>query len=504
MSPLPTSPSPRSGTPQTDLTCGHRSPATEPGPSARRRYTALGALVAAGALLLPGTAALAAGSGSGATAGTTSTTGTTSTAGAARTAGVKYYTPPADPGAIAQIAALRRAHRNADAAAISAMVKTPQASWLTGGTPAQVRDQARKIVREAAEEHQVPVLVAYNLPFRDCSQYSSGGAANTTDYLAWIDGLAAGIGKQQAVLIVEPDGLGIIPFYQPLYGSMDWCQPKDAQGQPMPGANPTERFKAVNGAVDKLRALPGAKVYIDGTNSAWLSPGEITDRLMKAGVQRADGFFLNVSNYRTTEESNHYGGWISSCLTAVTNGAGWAIDHPGWCPSQYSGSSVDYSPAHVADVDAQYVGMLGGATPTTRYIVDTSRNGKGGNDMSAYAAAPYNQPADVVAGLKAANWCNPPGAGLGLRTTSNTGVALAAAYLWIKTPGQSDGSCDSAGSARPWDYSAYNPWGLTDPVKQSHFDPLWGMVDPAAGAWFPQQALELAHLAEPPLATKDH
>jgi hypothetical protein len=30
-------------------------------------------------------------------------------------------------------------------------------------------------------------------------------------------------------------------------------------------------------------------------------------------------------------------------------------------------------------------------------------------------------------------------------------------------------------------------------------DPLWGMVDPAAGAWFPQQALELARNATPPL-----
>jgi endoglucanase len=164
---------------------------------------------------------------------------------------------------------------------------------------------------------------------------------------------------------------------------------------------------------------------------------------------------------------------------------------------------VDYSPVHVAEVDAKYDEMLGGATPMTRYIVDTSRNGKGPNDMSAFAGAPYNQPSDVVAGLRAASWCNPPGAGAGPRPTSNTGVPLAAAYLWVKTPGQSDGSCDSAGGARPWDYSAYNPWGLTDLAAQSHFDPLWGTADPAAGAWFPQQALELARLAQPPLLPKD-
>ena len=34
---------------------------------------------------------------------------------------------------------------------------------------------------------------------------------------------------------------------------------------------------------------------------------------------------------------------------------------------------------------------------------------------------------------------------------------------------------------------------------QTHFDPLWGMVDPAAGVWFPAQALQLAQKANPPL-----
>lgn len=412
-----------------------------------------------------------------------------------------YYVPPPDRGALTQIAALLHRHQRDDAARIAAMVTTPQAVWLTGGTPAQVREQTRKTVHAAAEQHKIPVLVAYNLPFRDCAQYSSGGAKNTADYLAWIGGVAAGIGKNKAVVLVEPDGLGIIPFYQPLYGSMDWCQPRDAAGNPQPGATPADRFAALNGAVDKLAALPGADVYLDGTNSAWLNTGEITDRLLKAGVKRADGFFLNVSNYRTTSDSNHYGGWISDCLAASTAGASWAIGHPGYCPGPYLNGVMDYSPAHVAEVDAKFVDMLAGAKPTTRYLVDTSRSGRGPNDMSAYAAAPYNQPASVVSALRAANWCNPPGAGAGDRPTSKTGVPLAAAYLWVKTPGQSDGSCDSAGGARAWDYSAYNPWKITDPAAQSHFDPLWGMVDPAAGAWFPQQALELARLAQPALPT---
>jgi endoglucanase len=77
-------------------------------------------------------------------------------------------------------------------------------------------------------------------------------------------------------------------------------------------------------------------------------------------------------------------------------------------------------------------------------------------------------------------------------------VDLLDAYLWIKTVGESDGSCDIAGGTRAWDYERYNPWGIAGD-SQKHFDPLWGMVDPAAGTWFPGYALELAQKAEPPL-----
>jgi len=36
---------------------------------------------------------------------------------------------------------------------------------------------------------------------------------------------------------------------------------------------------------------------------------------------------------------------------------------------------------------------------------------------------------------------------------------------------------------------------------QNHFDPLWGMVVPPAGAWFPESALQLARNSNPPLVS---
>jgi len=74
---------------------------------------------------------------------------------------------------------------------------------------------------------------------------------------------------------------------------------------------------------------------------------------------------------------------------------------------------------------------LGGA----HFVVDTSRNGLGpaSGDMA---------------------WCNPRGRALGPRPTTATASSRADAYLWIKPPGQSDGSCGrgdpSAGSWWAW------------------------------------------------------
>jgi endoglucanase len=133
------------------------------------------------------------------------------------------------------------------------------------------------------------------------------------------------------------------------------------------------------------------------------------------------------------------------------------------------------------------------------FVIDTSRNGRGTLDTAPYAIAPYNQPKNVLDKLGTYNWCNPPGAGLGRPPTVDTGVPLVDAFLWVKTPGESDGSCNITGNARAWDYSKYNPWSISGDA-QNQFDPLWGMVDSTANEWFPEQALQLAQNTNPPLS----
>ena len=141
----------------------------------------------------------------------------------------------------------------------------------------------------AALEKRVPVLVAYNLPFRDCAQYSAGGAVDTAAYQAWIDGFAKGIRDGKAVVILEPDGLGIIPYNITIYGAEEWCKPTvtnpDGSVTPAPGANPDERYAQLQYAGASLRA--SARPTRASTSTAPTPPGWAWARPPTASTGRA-------------------------------------------------------------------------------------------------------------------------------------------------------------------------------------------------------------------------
>jgi endoglucanase len=372
--------------------------------------------------------------------------------------GTTLYVDPAS--STQQAAAKLDGQARADALVLAGF---PSATWFTKGTPAEVQAAVKKLVDAAAAKNAVPTVVAYNLPHRDCSQYSAGGATSKAEYQAWIDAFAAGIGDRKVVVILEPDSLGIIPFHTDLSGKEEWCKPPDADK----ATAAKERYELLNYAVDKLRANPHSAVYLDGTHSAWLGSGDIANRLVKAGVQRASGFFLNASNYEPTEKLVDYGTWVSQCIQYATR-SGDSAGHFDRCASQYYPASPnDY--ATWAKSRKWYADNVGKPTgPLTHFVIDTSRNGKG--SWAPKSDKSYKD---------AQTWCNPPDRGLGARPTTRTGNPLVDAYLWIKIPGESDGQCDRGMG------------GGKDPER--------GGADPAAGAWFEKQAAELIQFANPPV-----
>lgn len=273
-------------------------------------------------------------------------------------AGRRLYVDPGNP-ARRQAAEWARS-RAADAALMRRMGDQPQAIWL-GDWNANVRGEVQRVMSQAARAGAVPVLVAYNIPYRDCGLHSRGGASGADNYRRWILEVARGIDRRPAIVVLEPDAVAALD-----------C---------LPARQRDERYVLVREAVDVLTKA-GATVYVDAGHANWRRAADMAERLRRAGVPGARGFALNVSNFQPTPLSIAYGNQVSR--------------------------------------------LTGGK----RYVIDTSRNGRGGAAKS--------------------EWCNPPNQALGPAPTLDTGTPLADAFLWVKIPGQSDGACNGGPRAGEW------------------------------------------------------
>jgi endoglucanase len=220
--------------------------------------------------------------------------------------------------------AKRRLEKTDPAAAqlIGKIADTPQAKWL-GEWSGEIETVTQNFTRAADRAGKVPLIVAYNLPNRDCGQYSAGGVGDPVAYRAWVDAMARGISEQRrAIVILEPDALG----------QLDICL--DEPGQ-------AERLELLTYAVTKLESLPGVSVYVDAGHSRWVKADVMAQRLRAAGVGKARGFSLNVANYVATAELLEYGNGIASQLGGDVhfvidtgrngNGAPDATGEASWC-----------------------------------------------------------------------------------------------------------------------------------------------------------------------------
>lgn len=262
--------------------------------------------------------------------------------------------------------------RPADATQLDKIATSPSAKWL-GGWSGDVKAATNTYVTNANKLSQLPVLVTYNIPQRDCGSYSAGGLAPDA-YLNWVRSIASGIGSQKALVIVEPDALPGL----------------DCLSQ----ADQATRLRLITESVGILRSNPQTYVYLDAGHVRWKTPEIMAQRLKQANVANANGFSLNVSNFIANDENTVYGQKLSALLD------------------------------------------------NKHFVIDTSRNGRGATfDMQ---------------------WCNPVDRALGERPSTTVSHELIDAYLWIKSPGESDGTCNGG---------------------------------PLAGAWWPDYALGLAQRA---------
>lgn len=229
-------------------------------------------------------------------------------------AGAKLYVDP-DSNAT-RTADSWRASRPLDAAQMDRIAARSQADWF-GDWNANVHAAVDARVTAIAATGALPVLVAYNIPQRDCGGHSGGGANGAAGYRTWIRQFAAGIGSRRAVVILEPDALAAI----------DCLAPADQQ----------LRLDLLADAVRVLAGHDRIATYIDAGHSGWRPARQMASRLAAVAVSEAQGFSLNVSNYRWTAGEQSYGRNISAALGAKhfvidtsRNGLGPSADGQ-WC-----------------------------------------------------------------------------------------------------------------------------------------------------------------------------
>jgi len=162
------------------------------------------------------------------------------------------------------------------------------------------------------------------------------------------------------------------------------------------GVDPAQRYQVLAQAVDILAAQPQVRTYLDAGNAAWVTDLPVlAEALRSSGVEHAAGFAVNVSNFQTTDASAEFGLALSRELER---------------------------------------GQQAGA-PVARFVIDTSRNGAG--------PPPENSPGTTA-------WCNPAGRRLGEAPSTDPGLERVDALLWVKQPGDSDGTCSGGPPAGQW------------------------------------------------------
>jgi len=351
-------------------------------------------------------------------------------------AGARIYI---NPDRVQDLRAVAQRHRES-AALVAKMEAFPTAiwaSWLRDTTSvSRYLDDARA-QQEAEGVPVARVCVVYDRPGRDCNAAASAGeltpdAAGEARYQhAFIDPIAAAFRAhpdQRIVVVLEPDSLSNLVTNM----------------QNPSCARVADIYKrGIAYAISRL-SLPNVFVYLEAAHGGWLGwPKNLARSVplykqvleMAGGPDRIRGFAVNVSNYDPVRRADS------------------GPRDPAVAPPDELGYVTD-----LARGLAQ-VGITGKG-----FLIDTGRNGR----------------ADIRG--NPASWCNVKGAGLGERPRAAP-APLVDAYLYIKVPGESDGTSDP---------------------RAARFDETCGSEDaapgaPEAGLVFDDYLIDLGRNAEPPL-----
>ncbi|KAL7273827.1 hypothetical protein RUND412_003293 [Rhizina undulata] len=388
---------------------------------------------------IPGTASTTAATATatGTVAATTAVTTATATDSGNPFLGYTIYAQPYYSSEVYSIAvpSLSAAGSTSLAAKATAVAEVPIFTWLD--TAAKVPDMETYLADISSQGGNIIApFVVYDLPDRDCSALASNGEYSIADngadnYKAYIQAIRTILLKYsdvKVVLVIEPDSLANLVTNL----SVTKC------------ANAYDTYIELTiYAVEQL-ALPNVTMYLDGGHSGWLG--------WPANITPAAALYAQI--YTSAGSPSQLRGLV----TNVSNYNGWSLDS---CPS--------YTSPNVNCDEKKYINAIqplltSNGWPDAHFIIDTGRNG----------VQPTSQTAQ-------GDWCNVINTGFGVRPTTDTGDALADAFVWVKPGGESDGTSNTTSTR----YDAH--CGYSDALQPA----------PEAGTWFQAYFVQLLTNANP-------
>ena len=382
----------------------------------------------------------------------------------------------------------------------------PTFIWLdsidaVNGTNGYPRGLAGHLDEAVAQGANAIGIVVYDLPNRDCSALASNGELlmaqdgfnrYKTEYVDVIYNVLnskPAYANLRIVAVVEPDSLPNLVTNTGI-----------AKCQEALGAGGYR--EATQYTLNKLAPLSNFYAYIDIGHHGWLgwegnfsqATTLIADTIKGTtlGVNSISGFISNTANTTVTSE-------IFMTANQMISG------NPVRSAAYHSWNVyIDENTFDVAWRDAM---IAKGFPSTIGMLIDTSRNGWGGANRPTAASTSTDLNTFVNAGridrrIHKGNWCNPDGAGIGARPVTSPAAGFDA-YVWVKPPGESDGS------------SSLIPTGPDNPGAKGFdrmCDPTYGGNSlngnnmtgalpnaPVSGRWFEAQFEQLVQNAYPPL-----
>jgi len=347
-------------------------------------------------------------------------------------------------------------------------------------------------------------FVIYDLPGRDCAALASNGELGPTEIdrykTEYIDPIVAiqantKYANIRIVNIIEIDSLpNLVTNASGQAGATAECTTMKSNGNYVAG---------IQYALGKLHAA-GTNVYnyIDAAHHAWLgwdsnfAPAAdlfaSTAKGATGGVATVDGFITNTANYSALNEPY---------VTIGATVGGTSVRQSKWVDwNQYTDELTFTQAFRTKLISVGFSSSIG-------MLIDTSRNGWGGSARPTKASSStvldtWVNESRIDRRIHAGNWCNQSGAGIGERPKAAPASGIDA-YVWIKPPGESDGS-SSLIPTGPNNPGGKGFDGMCDPNYAGNArngNSMSGALanSPVSGAWFSAQFQELMKNAYPAL-----